>query len=147
MVKYKNYYGDDLFDEDYNVGCYKLILQYHYFEIKDYEYWKNKPMPHKLYEDYIIENVGGHKEFIFKDEWKNAKIKMRDIIENYPRDKYGYLWFTHLDMSKPRFEQVNEQQINERIYFYNNYFETEQTNDVKRKIYSNLIALWEKTTK
>lgn len=144
--KKNNYYCDDLFDENFNTSCYKLVMQYSYFEIIDYEYWKNKPMPFKLYRDKITQKFCNTQEFIIKGEWKKAKNEMKKIIQEHG-GKYGYVWFTYCDMLKPDFEQARDKSVNAKLYFNNQYFEIREMKDIQNKIYSNLIALWEKSTK
>lgn len=50
-------------------------------------------------------------------------------------------------MLKQDFEQAREKVTNAKLFFNNQYFDIKEMKEVQGKIYSNLIALWEKNIK
>lgn len=146
-----NYSSLDLFEENYNTSCYKFFTQYSYFEIKDFEDNVQKIKdgiikPFKLYSNRIEQKFKNKVEYIVKGEFKYVQSKMRKEIQQHS-SKYGYLWFTYCDMLKQDFEQAREKVTNAKLFFNNQYFDIKEMKEVQGKIYSNLIALWEKNIK
>ena len=137
----------DFYDDNYNIGCWKLTYQVKSFEIKDFEYWKNKIKnkeikPYNLYKDKIQEKNVASYEVLLRGTWKQVKNNIIKEITKCNCDT-SYIWFSYMDMYEPVFTRV----IRSKIFYMGQFFDTQEKEQVENKIYSKLIAQWEASIK
>lgn len=140
----------DLYEENYNIGRWKLIYQIKSFDIKDVNFWINKIKTKQvnkftLYRDKIKETISTPHEVILQGVWQEAKNNIKKELLNYNSD-LCYIWFTYIDMYNSDFIQVRQKRENAKIYYRGQFFNISETKNIENKIYSKLIAFWEAKT-